>query len=192
MSRIPHPRRLRRKTIAGLCAAAFLATASLAVAQVVDLPDDGPNQQGQPITLNCGPQVLNTIKTSVQGSFTNATNFTLLQGARLPEVEVPDGATRCVKVLFTAETACEDSAASDFCYIRAVAVDANGVVHPLDPQGGGFQAMDSEDDTASAHAYEWVKRLEEGEYEIRIERRVGNAMTQYWTDDWTFDVEVHL
>jgi hypothetical protein len=52
--------------------------------------------------------------------------------------------------------------------------------------------MDSEDGTASAHAYEWIKRVPEGNHNIRIERRVGNAATNFWTDDWTFDVSLSL
>ena len=67
------------------------------------------------------------------------------------------------------ESACGLSNAVDFCYIRAM----DGA-NELDPQGGGFQAFDSEDATASAHAYEWVGRLGEGMHNIRLERRVGN------------------
>ena len=44
----------------------------------------------------------------------------------------------------------------------------------------------------SAHAYEWVKRVGEGPHIVRIERRVGNAATSFWWDDWTFDVSLHL
>ena len=55
----------------------------------------------------------------------------------------------------------------------------------MDPNGAGFQAMDSEDGTASAHALEWVERLGEGAHIIRIEQRVGNAATTFVKDDWT-------
>ena len=62
----------------------------------------------------------------------------------------------------------------------------------MDPDGAGFQAIDSEDGTASAHAYEWIKRVGDGPHIVRIERRVGNAATSFWADDWTFDVSLSL
>ena len=103
------------------------------------------------------------------------------------QVVVPDGQSRCIKVLLTAETACGITNAPDLCYVRAL---VDGV--PMDPNGAGFQAMDSEDSTASAHAYEWIKRVGEGAHIIRIEQRVRNAATTFYKDDWTFDVSVYL
>ena len=73
--------------------------------------------------------------------------------------------------------------APDFCYVRAL---VDGV--PMDPNGAGFEAMDSEDGTASAHAYEWVKRVGEGPHTVRIEQRVGNGATTFWVDEMTFDI----
>ncbi len=188
MSRIPHPRRLRRNAIIGVAAATFLATASLAVAQINGQPDGSPGGAQQPnlTTLRCGPLAENIIKTQNAPSTTNAVNFAQLPGATT-QVVVPPGPGRCVKVLFTAETACGLSGAADFCYIRAL--DGATV---LDPDGTNFQTMDSEDGSAAGHAYEWVGHLDPGAHNIRIERRVGNNATSFWTDDWTFDVEVHL
>ena len=137
-------------------------------------------------TLACGPLTDSIIKTQNAPSTTNAVNFVQLPGAITPIV-VPDGQTRCVKVLLTAETACGPSAQADFCYIRALDGTA-----PLDPNGGGFQAIASEDGSAEAAAYMWVGQLGEGVHNIRIERRVGNAATTSTYDDWTFDVEVSL
>jgi hypothetical protein len=62
----------------------------------------------------------------------------------------------------------------------------------MDPDGGGFQALDSEDATASAHAYEWIKRVGPGVHNITIERRVGNANTVFRLDDYTSDLQVQL
>ena len=188
MSRIPHPRRLRRKAIVGLAGVAFLASGTLAVAQIGGQPDGSPGGAQQPnlTTQRCGPLSENIIKTQNAPSVTNAVNFQQLPGA-VTQVTIPPGAGRCVKVLFTAETACGLSGAADFCSIRAL----DGAL-PLDPNGGGFQAMDSEDGSAAAHAYEWVGHLDPGVHNIRIERRVANNATNFWTDDWTFDVEVHL
>lgn len=175
---------------AGGVAAALAATAAIAVGQVIPNPPDGSEPGPLPPSnvkkYDCGPLLDNPIVTQSSPTVTSSTNFTLLPEAAV-QINVPPGTTRCVKVLFTAETACEVTAAPDFCYVRAM---ANNI--PLDPVGGGFQAIDSEDGTASGHAYEWVGELESGNYVIHIDRRVLNAATTFWTDDWTFDVEVHL
>jgi hypothetical protein len=188
---MPRPRTTRSKLFAGLGGAAVVlaTTAALAAAQVVDNPPDGgPPQAPGPnvITTPCGPTQTSIIKTDASPTTTNAVNFGVLPGA-VTTFAVPDGQSRCVKVLLTAETACQGVAAADFCYVRAMI----GAV-PMDPNGGGFQAMDSEDGTASAHAYEWIKRVGEGNHNVRIERRVGNNGTTFWTDEWTFDVSLLL
>jgi hypothetical protein len=184
---MPRSPKLRRRAIIGLAGAAFLASASLAVAQIDPRPDGSPNEP-QPMlkTYNCGPVTNSIVKTQNAPSSTSSVNFVQLPGA-VTQVVVPDGQTRCVKVLFTVETACGLSAQPDLCYVQAL---DNGA--PLDPNGGGFQAIASEDGSAEAAAYEWIGRLGEGVHNIRIERRVGNAATTSTYDDWTFDVEVSL
>ena len=118
------------------------------------------------ITTTCGPNQTSIVKTEPAVD-DQSVNFVPLPGANT-QVVVPAGQSRSVKVLLTAETACRKTDARDFCYVRAL---ADGV--PMDPDGAGFQAMDSEDGTASAHAFEWVKRLGEGPHIIRIEQRVA-------------------
>jgi|SRR4051812_2778726 hypothetical protein len=177
------------KTIAGLAAAAFLATASLAGAQIAAPNPDGspPGAQEPHLTqANCGQVLQNIVRTQNAPSIVNNTNFQTLPGTPIV-VAVPDGQTRCVKILFTGETACGLSQAPDLCYIRAM--DNNT---ELDPQGGGFQAFASEDASPEAGAYEWVGRVGEGVHNLRIERRVGNNLTDFWLDDWTYDVTVAL
>ena len=169
--------------------ATLTATAALAVAQVGGGPDGTPPGDPPPsnlITTTCGPNQTSIVKTESSPSTTKSVNFVPLPGANT-QIVVPDGQSRCVKVLLTAETACQSDLPDDFCYVRAL---IDGV--PMDPNGANFQALDSEDGTASAHAYEWVKRVGDGPHTVRIERRVGNASTMFWTDDWTFDVSVYL
>jgi hypothetical protein len=180
--------RTRLITLAAVAGASLAATASLAGAQAIDSHDGGPPQAGQPnvVTHTCGALTTNPVKTNNVPDTTNFTNFQQLPGASTT-INVPGGQQRCVKVLFTAETACGLSAAADYCYIEAT---IDGV--PMDPQGNGFQAMDSEDPTASAHAYEWVDHVGPGNHLVQIQRRVGAPTTDFYTDDWTFDVEVHL
>lgn len=186
------PRTTRSKAIVGVggAAATLVATAAIAVGQVLpNLPDGSPAgavPAPNVITTTCGPQQSSIVKTESSPSRTNSVPWVALPGAAT-QVVVPDGQSRCIKVLLTAETACEVTNAADFCYVRAL---VDGV--PMDPNGAGFQAIDSEDSTASAHAYEWVKRVGDGPHVVRIERRVGNAATTLWTDDWTFDVSLHL
>ena len=187
------PRTTRRKVILGLGAAAatLAATAAVALGQVVIAnPPDGSPGGAQPasnlLTHTCGPQQTSIVKTESSPSGTTSPAFVPLPGANV-EIHVPDGQTRCVKVLLTAETACEVTAAPDFCYVQALLDGA-----PMNPNGTNFQAMDSEDGSASAHAYEWVKRVGEGDHIVRIERRVLNNATSFWWDDWTFDVSLHL
>ncbi len=189
---MPRPRTTRRKALLGLggAAATLAVTAGLAFAQVLPNPPDGSPPGALPpsnlTTTTCGPNQTSIVKTESSPSITNSVNWVPLPGAAT-QVAVPDGQSRCIKVLLTAETACEVTNAPDFCYVRAL---VDGV--PMDPNGAGFQAMDSEDGTASAHAYEWIKRVGEGAHIVRIERHVGNAATGFWTDDWTFDVSLYL
>jgi hypothetical protein len=178
----------RTHKIAALAAAAFLATGSYAAAQLPTNPDGSPPQD-QPshlTTASCGAVVNSIVRTQSAPSTITSTTFTQLAGANVA-ISVPAGGSRCVKVLFTGESACGPSMAADYCYVRAL--DNNT---ELDPQGGGFQAFDSEDQTASAHAYEWIGRLGEGVHNIRLERRVGAPATPFTLDDWTFDVEVSV
>ena len=189
---MPRFRTTRRKAIVGLGgAAALLATsAAIAVGQVLPNPPDGSPPGAQPpsnlVTYTCGPEQTSIVKTESSPSGTSSEPFVPLPGANA-QVVVPEGQSRCIKVLLTAETACEITAADDFCYVRAL---VDGV--PMDPNGAGFQAMGSEDGTAEAGAYEWIKRVGEGPHIVRIERRVLDNTTRFWWDDWTFDVSLHL
>jgi len=188
---MPRPRTTRRKLTIGIAGAAatLAATAGIALAQAIPNPPDGgpPQAPGPNVqTVTCGPNQSSIVKTDASPTTENAVAFQPLPGAAT-QVVVPDNQSRCVKVLFTAETACQGELASDFCYIRAL---VDGV--PMDPNGAGFEAMDSEDGTASAHAYEWVKRVGEGPHIVRIERRVGNGATTFWGDEVTFATSTYL
>ena len=130
------------------------------------------------LNVTCGAQTGNLIRTENGLTNFNSTAFATLPGSGVT-VTVPAGTSRCVKALFTAE-----AGATAFCYVRAV---ANGV--PLLPDGGGFQALVSNDSTAGGHAFEWVRRLATGTYTISMQARVSSGTCGI--DDWTFDVEVH-
>lgn len=135
---------------------------------------------GARVGTTCGALVTNEVITENAVSTTRSTSFVGLPGASV-SVSVPN--TACIKVLFTAETACLRSAENDSCFIRAV---VNGV--EMHPQGGGTQVIDSESDTRRGHAFEWVLRVGEGVYTIAVEQRVRSAATRFQIDDWTMDV----
>jgi hypothetical protein len=182
---------LRRKALAGLLAvAAVAATASLAAAQAGPAPDGGPAPGGgavpPPKVTNCGPLQTSTVLTQNVPRTTNVAGFQTVPGASVP-FTVPAGQSRCVKLLFTAETACGLTAGPDLCYVRALIDNA-----PMDPDGANFQAIDSEDGSAGAHAYEWVKRVGPGAHVVSLQARVLAAGTPFWLDDWTFDFQLHL
>ena len=138
------------------------------------------------VTATCGPAINSIVRTENTPSVTSSVAFVNIPGA-IAGVTVPAGATRCVKVVFTAEAACRGpTAVTDFCFVRAL---DNGV--EMFPQGAGAQSLISEDATENGHAYEWVKRLTAGNHTILIQRRVGNAATGFLIDDWTFDLQVY-
>jgi hypothetical protein len=179
---------IRKRFIAIAAAGLVLGGAGIAGAQVAPSHDGGPpdNANPQVITHNCGALTEDIVKTQNHPVMTNAMGFILVPGAPTV-INVPDGQSRCLKLLFTAEAACGPSAAADFCYVQALVDGA-----PMDPDGAGFQSLVSEDGSANAHAYEWVKRVGDGNHVVTIERRVGNAATDFYLDDYTIDLEVHL
>jgi hypothetical protein len=134
--------------------------------------------QRQNINVSCGAQTGNLIRTENASLTFSNTGFLTLPGSGV-SVNVPAGATRCVKVLFTAE-----AGATNFCYVRAV---DNGI--PMFPDGGSLQALVSYDSTAAAHAFLWVRRVGAGSHTISIQRRVSAGSCGI--DDWSVDVEVH-
>jgi len=168
-------------------AAAAIASASLAMAQSASQPDGSTDDADAAalITTACGSQFFSTVRTENAVRTTTSTAFVTLPGAATI-VNVPSGATRCIKVVFTAETACRQTPVSDVCYVRAL---DNGVA--MQPQGGNVQAIDSEHGTPSGHGFEWVRRVGAGAHTIVIQWRVGNAATIFTIDDWTFDVQTH-
>ena len=124
------------------------------------------------------------MRTQSSPGVTSSPTFVNLPGTAFP-FAVPQNASRCIKVVFTAETSCTGSNANDYCYVQAL---IDGV--PMDPDGQGVQAIDSEDSTASGHGYEWVQRVGPGNHVLEIEQRVGNNNTVLRVDDWTQDITI--
>jgi hypothetical protein len=177
----------RKRFIALAAAGIVLSGAAVAAAQVAGPDNDGAPPVDNPpnvVSYDCGQVVDNLVKTQNQPVFTSNPANTAIPGAQF-QITVPPEQTRCLKLLFTAESSCTGYAGDDFCYVRAL---VDGV--PMDPDGQNFQALDSEDATASAHAYEWIKHVGPGVHNITILRRTGNANTVFRLDDYTSDLEV--
>jgi hypothetical protein len=138
------------------------------------------------ITTDCPTNLVrNIFITQTAASTTTSTAFVLIPGATTSFVV---GNFACIKVLFTAETACRNAVATsttaDYCVIRAT---INGA--EMNPAAGGSQVIDSESDTPQGHAFEWIDTVGEGNNIIRIERRVLNSATRFQVDDWTLEVQ---
>ncbi|MDA0174143.1 hypothetical protein OJ998_33885 [Solirubrobacter taibaiensis] len=177
-----------RKRLLILPLALLAGTASVATAQVVNNDHDRGPVAGQLIDHPCGPEQQSVVRTQSAVGSTNSTAPDPL-GAATMTVNVPDGQTRCIRVLFTAETSCTGfaGAPNDYCRIQATIDGA-----PMDPNGAGFMTIDSEDASGDGHAFEWIKRVGDGPHVIELVRTVGNAATTFTHDDWTLDVALKL
>lgn len=169
--------RKRTRAVGAVVLAAALASASLALASVQD--GGGPNN-GQLRVTACGPNNSSTVVTQSTTAVYNNVNPMVLPGT-VVQFNAPAG--KCVKVLLTAETACSPGG---FCFVRAQ-LDNTW----MDPDGAAFQVIDSDDNSASGHAYEWVGRtVANGNHTVRLFHRVDAAATNFHIDDWTWDVQL--
>ena len=135
------------------------------------------------ILTDCGALIGSRVITNSSPVRTSSTTYVKLAATT---ITVPSGQTRCIKVLVTAETFCAGPGnVLDFCDIR---VTLNGV-ETMRPAGGNFKAMDSEDNSSSGHAYEWVRRISGGAHTIALEIRVRDRRSIFEVDDLTFDVQ---
>ena len=178
---------IRKRLIALTAAGLVLGGGAVAGAQVIVLDSDGGPKVDNPpnlVSYDCGAVVDNQVKTQNQPVHTSSVPNVSIPGAQF-QITVPPNEQRCLKLLFTAESSCTGYPGDDFCYVRALVDNV-----PMDPDGQAFQALDSEDATASAHAYEWIKHVGPGVHNITILRRVGNANTDFRLDDYTSDLEV--
>lgn len=183
------------RTIAALSLIGLgVALAVPAVAQSRTAPDGTPSglqPRGggppSPQTLVCQSAFDTRIISQNRPSTTTSTSFVPLPGASASFTIFGDA---CVRIVFTAETGCSQTSAQDFCYVRAL---DNGV--PIQPNGAGRQAIDSESGPAKGHAYQWATFIDivkgEEQHEFTIEWRVKDRPTQFYIDDWTMSAEVY-
>ena len=182
--------RLLDRTIPALVSLAALVAAP-AFAQT-GRPDGSPPPayralQAETVArFTCGPLEYSKLVTDRQERTTTSRTFTTVPNASVAITRVPAGQTRCVKVVFSAETACSATAAGDYCYVRAL---DNAAV--MQPDGGGFHAFDSDHATAQSHSFEWVRLVGPGDHIFRIQWRVRDNPTSFFIDEFTMDVQVY-
>ena len=135
------------------------------------------------VVTECGALISSRVLTNSSPVRTSSPSYVKIATTN---VIVPAGRNRCIKVLVTAETFCAGPGQIfDFCDIR---LTLNGV-ETMQPSGGNFKAMDSEDNTSSGHAYEWVRRVSAGTHTLSVEIRVRDSRSVFEVDDLTFDVQ---
>jgi hypothetical protein len=131
--------------------------------------------------IACGAPIKSVTRTNSVFSFSSDTNPNPVPGAAIV-INVPAGAHRCIKVVFTAASACGPSPANDQCFIRA---RDNGVL--MSPNVSFF---DSEDGAGSSHSLAWVRKVGPGSHRIAIQRSVGDDDTSFGLLGWVLDVTV--
>jgi hypothetical protein len=138
------------------------------------------------LQLDCGAPIQSSVITGNDLFETTSKLFVRVRGAVLT-MTVPAGQTRCVKLRFTAGVTCRGSSGTEACFIRAV-VDSD----EMRPQPGGNQGLSGRLLRPTGLAYEWVKRLSEGQHVIQIQVRTLNVPENITVgiNDWTMDVEV--
>jgi hypothetical protein len=174
-------RNIRRRpaTIAAIAVAAITATAGVAIA----VPS-GSAGAGQVRMDNRG---------ETAAFNTNMVAWQTLPNSTVP-VMVPDG--RLINARFTAGSTCFGPV-GDWCRVRIVVQDANGVVTELDPVDGLNYHFDSAAPGTGTidregHAMERSRRLPPGNYQLRVEYSVSNAATLFTLGHWHLAVETSV
>jgi hypothetical protein len=134
-------------------------------------------------TTRCGPMEASIIRTENAPSATNSVVFVNVPGA-IGGFSVAPGTSRCIKLLFAAETVCQPSAAADFCYVArsSTACRCCRTARTSRPSTARTPPPPRTLTSGSGGSA--------GNYKIVLQRRVGNAMTVFTLDDWTFDLQL--
>ena len=136
-----------------------------------------------PLTHKCGPSLRSVVKTDRNAAFrTSSTSFVNVTGARV-RVRVPADQTRCVKVRFSAATACLRTA----CNVRVVGTGSAS----FEPSSDVSFAYE-DDSGAQVRSFEWVKRLDPGAHTVHVQARVLNQGfgASLGIESWTLHVEI--
>ena len=138
-------------TKAGILALAFAALVSVASAA--------------PVVTQCGAPIKSIVKTDIEFFNTTSEAPVTIPSASVT-ISVPAGATRCVRVRFSAIANCPNA-----CFLRAFEN-----VNQLNPAWVSNALRFSSDQTNNgmAHSFEWAGRVGAGLHTIRIKIETGN------------------
>lgn len=111
-------------------------------------------------------------------------------------VVIAQNQSRLINARFTAGSTCFGPV-GEWCRVRIVVQDANGVVTELDPMDGLNYHFDSAAPGAGnvdreGHAMERSRRLPSGVYMLRVEYSVSNVNTTFTLGHWHLAVETSV
>jgi len=158
-----------------------IAMAALTISGLTVLALPG-GARALPLITKCGGTLDSNFATNNNRTTVSSTSFVDLHTT---DFGITAGdLSGCALVLFTAETSCKGASKADLCYVQAL---DNGV--PMKPAGP--QVLDSESQTPSTHAFEWISRgLLKGVHNFTIQVKVGASGTTLVLDSWTLQVQL--
>lgn len=144
------------------------------------IPSTGP-AAATPVITRCGALVNSIAKTEINFFTTNSEQPVVLAGT-VVSFTVPAGASRCVKVRFSAIANCPNA-----CFLRAfvdtVELNPKWTINPLRfaqaPQNSGV-----------AQSFEWVGRVGAGQHAVQIKIQTGNVIANANIGPFTTVVDI--
>ena len=134
-----------------------------------------------PVVTKCGSPIKSIVKTEIDFFTTNSESPVTLSGTFV-SFNVPAGASRCVRVRFSAIANCPNA-----CFLRAFANSTE-----LNPAWVANPLRFSQDATngGSAHSFEWAGRVGPGKQISRIKVQTGNTISNAEIGPYTTTVEI--
>jgi hypothetical protein len=111
---------------------------------------------------DCGTPIKSIVRTEKSAWSTTSQTYKDIYGTTMNLV-IPAGASQCVKVRFSAPATCSE----EKCFVRAIATNTT-----LDPGQVPFTMNSGAAQTAGTYSFEWVKRLNPGTYQLRMQGAV--------------------
>ena len=141
------------------------------------------SSEATPLLTQCGGPVSSSVKTETALTRVDQTTFATIPGGNIT-VNVPKGATECIKVEFDAVLVCGVSS-DETCTFRAL---DNGV--QMNPAQNGEVFVSGDLNHYQSRGFKWVRRVGAGRHVIRIQAEESDNEAGARIDAWTMDVEV--
>ena len=137
------------------------------------------------VTTKCGAPIRSVVKTETGSFITSSTNFASVPGAAV-SITIPAGESQCVKVRFSVQMRCVESAEADLCGIRVIVP----FLTTFYPNINGVTFASEQGNAMSVRSFDWVARLDAGSHIVRLQAGVQNAATSFELHAWTMNVEI--